>query len=249
MKAYFIENEKVFDSYMKMALDEALLLKSVKTGIPILRFYSWNEEAVALGHFQSAEKELKLEECRKNNIEIFRRLTGGGAVFKDPLGEFNYSVVIPEHMITSDIKESHRFINKAVVKGLEKLGVEAYHQGINDICVNGKKISGNAQTRLKGGVLHHGTLLVKFNIQKMKKYLDIPKEKLGGKDVNVMAKAVGVLSDYASFSDEELFIAIKEGFEDAFNWRFESTVYEKEDLKKALELYDKYSSEEWIYMR
>ena len=249
MKAYFIENEKVFDSYMKMALDEALLLKAVKTGTPILRFYSWNKKAVAIGYFQSLEKEVKLDNCKKDGLEIFRRLTGGGAVFKDPLGEYNYSVVMPESIITKDIKESHEFINKAVIKGLKKLGMDAYHNGINDISVEGKKVSGNAQTRLKGGVLHHGTLLVKFDIEKMNYYLDIPKEKLMGKDPSVMRKAVGVLSDYADFSDEELFKAIKEGFEETFNWSFETISYGKEDLAKALELYEKYSSEEWVFMR
>lgn len=241
VKALFINNEKVFDSYMKMAIDEALLLKSVEIDTPILRFYEWNKDAVALGYFQSYDKEVSNNDVIDDNIEIFRRLTGGGVVFKDSKGEINYSIVMPEKYVTKNISQSHEQINKAIITGLETLGIEPYHQGINDILLNGKKISGNAQTRKSGGVLQHGTILHTFDTQKMHKYLKIPKEKL--------EKGVGTINEHLNISKEEIILAIKSGFEKEFNLEFENYVLEEEVLEKAFELYNKYRSNDWIYLR
>ena len=241
VRALFINNEKIFDSYMKMAIDEALLLKAVEIETPILRFYEWNKDAVALGYFQSYEQEVSNNDVIDDNIEIFRRLTGGGVVFKDSKGEINYSIVLPEKLLTKNISQSHEQINKAIITGLETLGIKPYHQGINDILLDGKKISGNAQTRRYGGVLQHGTILHTFDTQKMHKYLKIPKEKL--------EKGVGTISEVLDVSKEEIIEAIKLGFEKEFDLEFQNYELEKEVLDKAVELYDKYKSNDWIYLR
>ena len=64
-----------------MALDE-ILTSRVGKGLsrPTLRFLTFVPEAALLGYHQQAERELRLDFCRENGIDINRRLTGGGAL-------------------------------------------------------------------------------------------------------------------------------------------------------------------------
>src|SRR6056297_4081389 len=105
--------EEEEDSFMKMATEEAIM-NAVRAGrvLPTLRFYSWKKPAVALGFFQQADKELNLDACKKDDIEIFRRITGGGAVYKSPEFELNYSFIIGEDdpAIPKDVEKSYQLI-------------------------------------------------------------------------------------------------------------------------------------------
>ena len=157
-----LESEK--DSFSKMATEEAIMeeVRSKKSP-PTLRFYSWNKPAVSLGFFQDAKEELDLSECKKDNIEIFRRITGGGAVYKSDSYELNYSFIIreDENLIPKDVEKSYRLICGALIEALRNLGYDAKFNPINDIVISTKKVSGNAQTRIDNVLLHHGTILLK----------------------------------------------------------------------------------------
>lgn len=249
-----LEHEKREDSYGKMAVDEAIL-NSVSSGDSptTLRFYSWPWPAVALGYFQSVKQEVNIDTCERDGVEIFRRLTGGGAVYKDPNGELNYSLVIPESHpdIPQDILSSYGAIQKGVIEGLALLGLNAELNGVNDIIVDGKKISGNAQTRKQGVVFHHGTILLDFDVGKMATYLNISQEKISDKELKDIRSRVGTLREYlpeASLADIEK--AIIQGFEKVFNTKTISgglTPQEKSDKEKLYK--QKYSTREWNYWR
>src|SRR5208282_4253098 len=103
--------------------------------------------AVSIGTFQSMANEVNVEECNRSNVSYVRRLTGGGAVYHDSNGEITYSVIAPESLFPKNIIESYKVICSWVISGLAILGIKAEFVPINDIVVNGKKISGNAQTR------------------------------------------------------------------------------------------------------
>lgn len=245
-----LENTK--DSFMKMATEEAIM-NSVrkKEVLPTLRFYSWNRPAVTVGYFQEAKKELNLEECKKDNIEVFRRLTAGGAVYKSPENEINYSLIIreDEEIIPKDVEKSYSLICGAIIAGLKDLGLDLKFKPINDITLNGKKVSGNAQTRVNNVILHHGTVLLKPEVNKMFKYLKIDDKKLLEKKVSSAEELVTGILDYRSVSKKEIIQSIVNGFIKAFNINFiesDLTNLEKEDAKK---LYSKYSDPNFVYWR
>ena len=54
-----------------------------------------------------------------------------------------------------------------VIAALENLGVHADFNGRNDLCIDNKKISGNAQYKLEESIIHHGSLLFDTDIEKM----------------------------------------------------------------------------------
>ena len=144
-----------------MGLDEAIL-DSVSQGncLPTLRFYGWIPPAVSLGYFQGLQEEIDIEACKALGIDVVRRITGGGAVFHHH--EVTYSIVIPlgHSLARSGIIDSYRILLAGIVEGLAELGIQSEFAPINDIVSAGKKISGNAQTRKKGCILQHGTIIV-----------------------------------------------------------------------------------------
>lgn len=237
-----------------MATDEAILMAVAEgRSKPTLRFYSWNEPAIAIGYFQAVSEEVNMKKCKEDDIEIFRRMTGGGAVYKDPEGELNYSIIVPEHHneIPRDIKKSYEKINKCIISGLKKLNIDAKHSGINDITINGQKISGSAQTRKKGTILQHGTVLLDFNADKMVKYLKIAPEKSKDKITsNVKNRVTTLKKQKPNLSMKELKTALKEGTKKHLKCSLTQGDLSHWEKQKAKELYhDKYATENWNYRR
>ncbi len=243
----------------QMGIDEANLLE-VASGRspPILRFCYFEKPSVAIGFFQSVEKEVNLEECEKQGIEVFRRMTGGGAVFKDPKKELNYTFVIREddEKIPIDILESYEKICGAVIEGLKELGINPEFKPINDIVLNGKKISGNAQTRKQGTILQHGTILVDVDIEKMFSVLKISDEKIRDKMIESAKQRVTSINDELKKMGkkpvklEDVQRAVTKGFEKVFDVEFKLDKLTKEEEEKARELYElKYNTDAWNFWR
>lgn len=49
-------------------------------------------------------------------------------------------------------------------------------EGISDLALDGRKVSGNAQRRSSAAVLHHGTVLYEFNVGRVGRYLRRPQK-------------------------------------------------------------------------
>lgn len=176
-----------------MAIDEAIMIAvSEGTVLPTLRFYRWEPSAISIGTFQSMTDEVDVEKCKELGVDVVRRITGGGAVYHDKKGEVTYSIAVPlgHRLAPSDILESYKIICSGIIEGLKSLGIHAEFSPINDVIVNGKKISGNAQTRRKGVLLQHGTVLVDFDPETMFSLLKVPDEKIRDKKIKLVRKRV-----------------------------------------------------------
>jgi lipoate---protein ligase len=248
MKARFLDTGAK-SAAMNMAIDEVLMGYVSQSGEPIIRLYSWSPHAVSLGFFQSAEQELDLGECKKQGVDVVRRLTGGGAVFHDK--EITYSLIIPESsQVPKDILESYNFICGAIVQALKSLGLCAKFHPINDILVNGKKISGNAQTRRNGIILQHGTILLDVDVDKMFSLLRVPDEKLRDKGiVSAKERVTSLKSEIEKVSIDDIKSALRKNFNGLGLELYDSSLSQSE-LKSSLELSEnKYSKAEWNLMR
>ena len=127
---------RIEDAPTQMAIDEAIAMARLRYNTPnTIRLYRWNPSAVSIGYFQSLEKEVNLDACRKFGVDVIRRITGGGAVYHDYNGEITYSFVVPEseRCVPSDILESYQVICGAIVNGLRYLGVDSEFKPVNDI--------------------------------------------------------------------------------------------------------------------
>ena len=109
-----------------MAIDEAVFREVGRNGgPPTLRFYGWSAPAVSIGYFQSAAAEIDLEACRKAGVALVRRPTGGKAVYHD--GDLTYAVIAPETnpLFPPTITGTYEAIGRCLVRGLDRLGLEA----------------------------------------------------------------------------------------------------------------------------
>lgn len=236
-----------------MAIDESVMhhVASGKSP-PTFRLYGWKPPAVSIGYFQSLAEEVDLEVCKQLGVDIVRRITGGGAVYHDD--EVTYSAVIPQkwESIPQSIPESYEFICGGILEGLKELGMDASFQGLNDIAVGGKKISGNAQTRRHGVVLQHGTILIDVNPEKMFTLLRVPSEKTRKKLIKSARERVTCINEVlpGSAAFEDVVSALANGFEKSLDVGFERSQLDKGELSQAKELAEKkYGTEDWNHMR
>ena len=186
----FIDNKGITDPMINLALEE-YVLQNFGLDDSFLLFYI-NEPSIIIGKNQNTIEEINTDYVEENNIKVVRRLSGGGAVYHD-LGNLNYS------FITKDDGDSfHNFakFTEPVVKALNELGVPAVLEGRNDILVEGRKISGNAQFATKGRMFSHGTLMFDSEIEHVVAALNVNKEKIESKGIKSIRSRVANISEY-----------------------------------------------------
>jgi len=236
-----------------MGLDEAIL-ESVATQAqpPTLRLYAWKPRAVSIGYFQGARDEVDLEHCASLGVDVVRRLTGGGAVFH--ADELTYSIVVPDAhpLVRGEILESYRSLCAGVIAGLAGLGVTAEFAPLNDIVSGGKKLSGNAQTRRRGCVLQHGTVLLGVDLEAMFNVLLVPNEKLKGKLIEDVKARVSSVSDILGriVGYGEAVPAFAGGFSSALGGLGPRSLPAEAELARARVLaHERFASPEWTFKR
>src|SRR4030042_2942053 len=207
-----------------MALDEILLELKAEGRIPhTLRFLQFSNPTVLVGHHQSVEEEVRLDYCQAKEIEINRRLTGGGALYwgRQELGwEIYISKTDPR--IPARIEDVYRTMGEASALGLRHLGAPAYFRPRNDIEIHGRKISGTGGTELSGAILFQGTILVDFDVDEMLRALRIPTEKLQDKEIESVKERITCIKWELGRTPpmETVKTALKKGFEEAFSVNF-----------------------------
>jgi lipoate-protein ligase A len=180
---------------LNMALDE-VLTERVGAGLrpPTLRIWGWSKRCVVLGRFQSVRNEVDEEAAARNDVEIVRRISGGGAMFIEPEGAITWSLYAPTSVVRGmTFAESYRFFDAWAVDALRALGIDAWYAPLNDITSAAGKIGGAAQARRGGAVLHHTTMAYDMNMPLMLQVLRVGKEKLSDKGVTSADKRVAPL--------------------------------------------------------
>lgn len=144
----------------------------------VLRFWEASQPFIVLGRVSKMEEDVNLQAALEDGVPVVRRSSGGGTVVQGK-GCLNYSLILSkeEHLQIVDLKRSYEFILGRVVEAFGRLGVNAAFHPISDIALvgNQRKISGNAQRRLRKFILHHGTLLYDFDLALIERYLAFPK--------------------------------------------------------------------------
>lgn len=236
------------DAFTAMAIDEAVSQFVISNDSPTIRFWRWNPSAVSIGYFQSLRDEVNLEKCKDLGFDVVRRVTGGGAVFHDYNGEITYSVIAPENFFSSDIIKSYSEICGWIIRGLNRIGLSASFVPINDIVINGKKISGNAQTR-RNNVLHqHGTILYDLDVKRMFSVLRVSKEKISDKMIKAVEERVTRILNFVNLPLEEVYNNLLQGFVEGKDWELGELTNEEIELSKKL-AETKYKTEKWNFMK
>ncbi len=139
------------DPWFNLAAEEYVLKNFTENCFMLWR----NENAIIVGKHQNTLAEVNMDYVKAKNIKVVRRLSGGGAVFHD-LGNLNFSFIMNGE---KDHKVDFKKFTLPIIEVLKKLSVDARFEGRNDLTIDGKKFSGNAEHVYKNRVLRHGTLL------------------------------------------------------------------------------------------
>ncbi len=156
-------------------------------------FMLWqNRNAIIVGRNQNTYSQINPAYVKDHEIQVVRRISGGGAVYQD-LGNINFTLVKTH---ASSLKVDFKTYTRPILDFLNTMGVPAILDGRNDLLVEGRKISGNAQHFHRGKVLHHGTLLFDVNLETMAEALYVDPAKYRDKAVKSVRSRVTNIRPY-----------------------------------------------------
>lgn len=168
---YYLASEKVIDE-------------------PILLFWR-TTPTLMVGRYQNVLEEIDRAYAEANGIHIVRRMSGGGTIYTD-LGGWQFSFI--DHREAEQI-EFQQYI-EPVVAALRELGANASFSGRNDLLIDGRKISGNAQYRLPGCVVHHGSLLFDTDLDAMTAATTVNRYKIESKSIKSVRERVANIREH-----------------------------------------------------
>ncbi len=151
-----------------------------------------NNPSIIVGRYQNTIEEINYPMVKETGIPVVRRLSGGGAVYHD-LGNINYTFFL---RLDNRKDFSIPGLLNPVIEVLRKLGVPSEHSGRNDITVNGRKISGNAQYLSGDRLLHHGCILFSTDLEMVGDILKADPDKFSSKSVKSIRSRVANISEF-----------------------------------------------------
>ena len=176
--------------YYNMAMED-YLMNEEKFDEDYVFFYI-HDPSIIIGKHQNTIAEVNSRFVKENGITVARRMSGGGAVYHDH-GNLNFSFVFRrrENELLDFVKYT-----RPVIEALKGLGVKSELSGRNDILIDGKKFSGNAQCTNKRRILSHGTLMFDVNIENMVEALNVSELKIQSKAIDSVRSRVANLKTY-----------------------------------------------------
>ncbi|WP_096434694.1 lipoate--protein ligase family protein [Alteribacter populi] len=260
--------------YYNMALDEKLMEwhREGKTP-PIVRFYGWEPATLSVGYFQKVEKDIDLEAVKRHGLGFVRRPTGGRAVLHED--ELTYSVIVSEDhpQMPDSVTEAYRVISQGLLEGFIDLGLDASFSvprseeernnlknprsavcfdasSWYELVVEGRKIAGSAQTRQKGVVLQHGSIILSLDEDKLFDVFNYPSERVRERmQRSFKNKAVAIEELLGEKIDvEQAKEAFRTGFEKGLGIDLIPYILSEEEGKEIEKLMEeKYSTDAWNF--
>lgn len=228
--------------YLNIAVENYLLSRPSDGDITM---YLWqNRRTVVIGQNQNPYSECNVELLESDGGFLMRRKTGGGAVFHD-LGNLNFSFIVPYEMY--DQTRQFSVLQKAVAQ----YGLQTEVSGRNDVLCQGRKFSGNAFSKGRYQRLHHGTILIRTDVEVLQKYLKVKPAKLQKHGVaSVQSRVVNLSELNTEITAQNIVPHLISAFEQEYGNPLQTLSFD--EIVKAPEvqtLYAEFASPEWKYGR
>ena len=179
------------DPTINLALEEYCVRNLDVENEMYILFYI-NQPSIIIGKHQNSIEEINKEYVDSKGIKVVRRISGGGAVYHDH-GNLNFSFITK---YSPEFFHNFEKFTLPVVETLRQMGVNAELGGRNDITVDGRKISGNAQfTNLKS-MFSHGTLLFNSHIEDVVQALNVKADKIESKGIKSVRSRVANITEF-----------------------------------------------------
>ena len=199
-----------------------------------------------MGYFLKASESADLDFCKKKGIKVIRRLSGGGAIYTDE-GQLVYGLAVRDQLPEAPTK-CFEIVCGAIVRALGALGCNAAFSPVNDVLVQGKKLSGSAIVNRGWAKLAHGTVIVHLDRDTMFKALRTDWAKLKAKGLAHPGDRVTSLEEVLgkSPSTEEVKAAVAKAMGETFDLTAKKgalTVKERARIDELVRT--KYGTDEW----
>jgi len=137
---------------------------------------------VCIGFHQDVEQEVDLEFCRNNDIPVFRREVGGGAVYLDGNQLFFQLIIQRDNPIAPKrIDAFYKKFLQPVIEVHRRIGLDAQYKPVNDLVIETRKISGTGAAEIGDSIVFVGNLILDFDYDMMSRVLKIADEKFRDK--------------------------------------------------------------------
>jgi len=129
------------------------------------RLLIWESErfAVILPRYGDPEEWVRVRVCADRGVPMLHRESAGGAVVIGP-GCLNFALVLSldRRPLLADVERSYAWLlgRLAGVLAVDGIAVRS-----TDLAIHDRKFAGNAQRRVRGGLLHHGVVLYDFDVE------------------------------------------------------------------------------------
>lgn len=227
-----------FNPYINLAV-ESNLLDNNKPNLVTLFLWK-NRRTVVIGANQNPYTECNVELLTYEGGHIARRRTGGGAVYHD-IGNLNFSFITDRNIY--DVNKQISVIQLA----LKAFGLITEISGRNDITYQNRKFSGNAFCYTKNNALHHGTILIKTDIECLRKYLKINPLKLQKNGVKSVASRIINLSEVADITSTSIVPHIIDAFEQIYDDKAVNLDFDKVYSSKVISLKNHIESHNYLF--
>ena len=243
---------------LNMGVD-LVLLNSCENGLapPTVRFYGWQTPTLSIGKNQNINKEINLRRCHDLGVPVVRRPTGGKAILHG--NEITYAIAVPaKHpQFLGGIRKSLKTIGRALIIGLEELGVSdsvlnegncsrslknvnspACFASLNqfEILVDERKLIGSAQKRTRKAFIQHGSILIDFDAELFVSLLNIDDKNSSKEHIDKLNRSVVTLNQIREDKIDfiEAVKALQKGFQKTLpgNWLRGKLTNEEEILSK-----------------
>ena len=209
---------------------------------------------VCIGYHQEIEREVDIEYCRSRNLPIIRRSQGGGAVYLDS-NQIFYQIVARDDSKTIPLRVDKLFekLLGVTVQVYNKLGLPAEFKPLNDVIVDGKKISGNGAGKFGDKtMILVGNIILDLDYESMANVLKVPSEKFKDKISKSMRQWVTSLKRELEFIPpiEEIKGLLAESYEQVLGIELvRSKITETEEKIWEEEVRPKHLSKDWLYSK
>jgi len=254
-----IVDKKPLNGSLNMAVDDFLFRSLSSEPETYFRFYRWERPTVSLGYSQDIRKVVDVEYCRKQRIDIVRRMTGGKLVLHHK--EVTYSLCSSDReTFTSTLADSYRLVSQALIRGFEKMGLKSYladappnsyvrgnlpcfsYPARNEIEVEGKKIVGSAQKRTGSRFIQHGSIPLEEDEGFLGPVSFLKKEDNKGRMIS-LSQALG-----KKVSFDWVVERLTSGISEFFKINFRPKVFDAEEKKAILKIQkERYANKDWTY--
>ena len=224
--------------YLNIAVENYLLSQPSDGDITM---YLWqNSRTVVIGQNQNPYAECNVAQLEQDGGYLMRRRTGGGAVFHD-LGNLNFSFVVPYEMY--DTTRQFAVLQRAV----ESYGLDTEISGRNDVLCQGRKFSGNAFAKGRQQRLHHGTILIRTDVELLQRYLKVKPAKLQKHGVaSVQSRVVNLSELVPQITAQNIVTPLVEAFGQVYGTAVQKLDFDECASNSAVrELAEQFASLDW----